>query len=286
MQIGQNQSLYILHLTMSKFKHKMRMYLQEECIESQKPTPDSKTNTTVSNSTCVESSNSVRRLKSKDNKSKNRVLKNTKAKSSTTYVRKISSSVSIDSNKCETMNSTSCYANKYVSNIKNVTAINDGSDIVYVSYGKDMFLLCHEKCVARYALTKNSSVKRALFNTLIAAKSKNLDTTFVVVKSRLSVAKTVTVTTKVSSVLSLSPDSSQSRTLSNYMNNKIATIRKWQKWFEYKQGFNWSPKGNTIHSQSTVKKSITSVKTKTKTPVTTQKWVAKLPSVSVLCNAV
>ncbi|GJU97286.1 hypothetical protein Tco_1326557 [Tanacetum coccineum] len=51
----------------------------------------------------VESSNSVRIPKSKDTKSKNRVLKNTKI--SSTYVRKISRSVSIDSNKCETKDS-------------------------------------------------------------------------------------------------------------------------------------------------------------------------------------
>ncbi|GKD60898.1 retrovirus-related pol polyprotein from transposon TNT 1-94, partial [Tanacetum coccineum] len=92
-------------------------------------TPDSKTNINVSNSTGVESSNSVRRQKSKDTKSKNRVLKNTNAKSSTAHVRKMSRSVSIDSNKCETMNSTLCHANKSVLNTKNVTAVNDGTDI-------------------------------------------------------------------------------------------------------------------------------------------------------------
>ncbi|GJZ95059.1 hypothetical protein Tco_0667262 [Tanacetum coccineum] len=66
----------------------------------------SKTNMNVSNSTGVESSNSVRRPKSKDTKSKNRVLKNTNDKSSFAHDRKMSSSVSIDSNKRETMNST------------------------------------------------------------------------------------------------------------------------------------------------------------------------------------
>ncbi|GJR43815.1 hypothetical protein Tco_1311918 [Tanacetum coccineum] len=141
-------------------------------IETQ--TPNSKTNIIVSNSTGVESSNSVRRLKSKDTKSKNRVLKNTNAKSSTAYVRKMSRSVSIDSNKRETMHSNMC------------------------------FLLSHEKCVAGYALSRNSSVKRALFTTLIASKSKNLGATYVVAKSRLSVAKTPTATNKVSSVLLLS----------------------------------------------------------------------------------
>nr|GFA11647.1 integrase, catalytic region, zinc finger, CCHC-type, peptidase aspartic, catalytic [Tanacetum cinerariifolium] len=40
-------------------------------------------------------------------------------------------------------------------------------------------------------------VKRALFTTSLAAKSKNLRATFVVAKSRLSVAKPPTVTTKV-----------------------------------------------------------------------------------------
>ncbi|GKC88679.1 retrovirus-related pol polyprotein from transposon TNT 1-94 [Tanacetum coccineum] len=75
----------------------------------------------------------------------------------------------------------------------------------------------------------NSNVKRALFTTPIAAKSKNLRATSIVEKSRLSVAKTPIATNKVSSALPLSPDSSQSKTLSNYMKNKIATSRKWQK---------------------------------------------------------
>nr|GEV18603.1 hypothetical protein [Tanacetum cinerariifolium] len=113
----------------------------------------------------VESSNSVRRSKSKNTKSKNRVLKNTK--SSYAYARKISRSVSIDSNKRVTKDS-------------NVYA----------------FLLSHEKCVARYALSRNSNVKRALFTTPVAAKSKNLGTTSVVVKSRLSVVNTLKATNK------------------------------------------------------------------------------------------
>ncbi|GKC94303.1 hypothetical protein Tco_1159745, partial [Tanacetum coccineum] len=113
-------------------------------------------------------------------------MKNTNANSSTAHVRKISRSVSIDSNKCETMNSTLC----------NVTAVNDSSNIVCVSCGKDVFLLSHEKCVAPYALSRNSSVTRALFTTPIAVKSKNLGATSVVAKSRLSIAKTPTATNK------------------------------------------------------------------------------------------
>ncbi|GKD42058.1 hypothetical protein Tco_1266703, partial [Tanacetum coccineum] len=56
----------------------------------------------------VESSNSVRGPNSKDTKSKNRVLKNTNVKSSSAHVQKVFSSVNIDSNKHETMNSTMC----------------------------------------------------------------------------------------------------------------------------------------------------------------------------------
>ncbi|GJU89105.1 hypothetical protein Tco_1301528 [Tanacetum coccineum] len=90
----------------------------------------------------LRSSNSVRRPKSKDTKSKNRVLKNTNAKSSSAYVRNTPSSVRIDSNKRETKNS-----NEYV------------------------FMLSHEKCGARYDLSRDSMVKRALFTTPVAAQS-------------------------------------------------------------------------------------------------------------------
>ncbi|GKB25852.1 retrovirus-related pol polyprotein from transposon TNT 1-94 [Tanacetum coccineum] len=46
---------------------------------------------------------------------------------------------------------------------------------------------------------RDSKVKRSLFTTFIAAKSKNLGATSVVAKSKLSVAKTPTATNKVSS---------------------------------------------------------------------------------------
>ncbi|GJW21284.1 retrovirus-related pol polyprotein from transposon TNT 1-94 [Tanacetum coccineum] len=207
-------------------------------IKQETKTLDSKANINVSNSIGVESSNSFRRPKSKDTKSKNSVLKNTK--SSFTYVWKTSSSASIDSNKCEPKDSNVCQTNACVSNSKTVNAyvnvVNDGSNIVCISCGKDVFLHSHEKCVALYALSRNSSVKRVLFYSPVATKSKNLGATSVVAKSRLSVVKTPIAKDKVSSALPLSQDSSQSRILSNYMNNKIATRRKWQKWFEYQQG--------------------------------------------------
>ncbi|GJS71429.1 hypothetical protein Tco_0704270 [Tanacetum coccineum] len=101
--------------------------------KTEKHTLVSKTNMNVSNSTRVESSNSVRRPTSKDTKSKNRVLKNTNDKSSSIYVRKVSSSVSIDSNKHEIINLIVCQSNVSVLNTKTVDAVNDGSNIVSVS---------------------------------------------------------------------------------------------------------------------------------------------------------
>ncbi|GJR49799.1 putative ribonuclease H-like domain-containing protein [Tanacetum coccineum] len=190
-------------------------------------TLDSKANRNGFNSTGVGSSNSVRRPKYKNNKLKNNVLKNTK--SSSTYTLKTINSVCLDYNKCETKPSNVCQTNACITSSKTVNAVNDGLNIVCISCGFDVFLYSHEKCVARNALTRKSSVKRALFTSPVVATSKSLGATSVVAKSRFSVAKTPTATNKVSSVLPLSQKSSQSRILRSYMNNKIATSRKWQK---------------------------------------------------------
>ncbi|GKB42990.1 retrovirus-related pol polyprotein from transposon TNT 1-94 [Tanacetum coccineum] len=81
----------------------------------------------------LKSSNSVRRPQSKDNKSKKRVLKNINVKSTSTNVRKFSSSDNIVSNKLESMNSTVCQSNANVLKAKTINVVNDGSNIVCVS---------------------------------------------------------------------------------------------------------------------------------------------------------
>ncbi|GJW31255.1 hypothetical protein Tco_0051287 [Tanacetum coccineum] len=93
-------------------------------------TPNSKANTNVSNSTGVGSSNSVRRPKSKDNKSKNSVLKNTK--SSSTYVWKTINSVCLDSNKCDTKPLNVCQTNECITKSKTINAVNDGLSILCI----------------------------------------------------------------------------------------------------------------------------------------------------------
>ncbi|GJS84903.1 retrovirus-related pol polyprotein from transposon TNT 1-94 [Tanacetum coccineum] len=288
---SKNVLLKDLLMTISELKSKLRTIEKGKNVNTKFDSSETLGKRSIPKSEQgVESSHSVRRSTSKDIKSKNSILKNTK--SSSTYVWKTLNSACLDSNKNDTKTSNVFQINACISNSKTVKAcvnvVKDGSNIVCISCGNDVFLNSHEKCVARHALSRKSSVKRALFTSPLAAKSKNLGATFVVTKSRLSVAKTPTATRKVSSALTPSSDSRTTRTLSSYMNNKIATSRKWQKWFEYQHGFNWTPKSKSAQSQSSVTKSKTSVRPKTKTLVSTQKWVVKLstlPSAFVSCNA-
>ncbi|GJW68589.1 hypothetical protein Tco_0123013 [Tanacetum coccineum] len=137
-------------------------------------------------------------------------------------------------------------------------------------------MLSHKKCFARHALSLDSRVKRALFTTHGVEKSSKIGATPVVAKSRFNVATTPNATNKFSSASSLTSGSRQTQTLSTYMKNNIKTSRKWQKWFEHKSCFNWSPKSSNAEITSSGSKSSNIHKTNSKTPVTTQKWVAKL----------
>ncbi|GJS83068.1 retrovirus-related pol polyprotein from transposon TNT 1-94 [Tanacetum coccineum] len=185
-----SQNQYLL-MTISELKNKLKTIEKGKNVNTKFDKSD-----TLGKPLCVESSNSFIRPKSKDTKSKNKALKNTNDKSSSAHVWKVSSSVSIDSNKRELMNSIVCQTNASVLNTKIVNVVNDGLNIVCASCGKDVFMLSHEKCVARYALSRDSKVKRALFTTLKAANSKNLGATSVDAKSRLSVAKIPIATNK------------------------------------------------------------------------------------------
>ncbi|GJX91475.1 hypothetical protein Tco_0344801, partial [Tanacetum coccineum] len=76
-------------------------------------------------------------------------------------------------------------------------------------------------CVARHALSRKSCVKRALFTSPLAAKSKNLGATSVVTKSRLSVAKAPTATSKVIQLVLWIVDSGCSK----HMTNNLQLLR-------------------------------------------------------------
>ncbi|GKA65443.1 putative ribonuclease H-like domain-containing protein [Tanacetum coccineum] len=88
------------------------------------------------------------------------------------------------------------------------------------------------QCVAHHALSRKSSVKRALFTSPLAAQSKNLGATPIVTKSRLSVAKTPTATSKVIPLVLWIVDSGCSKhmtsnlqLLRNFVEKFIGTIR-------------------------------------------------------------
>ncbi|GKE38744.1 hypothetical protein Tco_1462149, partial [Tanacetum coccineum] len=87
-------------------------------------------------------------------------------------------------------------------------------------------------CVARLALSRKSSVKRALFTSPLAAKSKNLRATSVVTKSRFSVAKTPTAKSKVIQLVLWIIDSGCSKhmignlqLLRNFVEKFMGTVR-------------------------------------------------------------
>ncbi|GJX87214.1 hypothetical protein Tco_0339228 [Tanacetum coccineum] len=75
----------------------------------------------------VVSSRSVRRPDSKDTNLKKRVLRNTKSKSTSMNVKKFSSSVSLVSNKHDTLNSTVCQSNASVLKAKTVKVVKTAS---------------------------------------------------------------------------------------------------------------------------------------------------------------
>ncbi|GKD20607.1 retrovirus-related pol polyprotein from transposon TNT 1-94 [Tanacetum coccineum] len=133
----------------------------------------------------VASSNNVRRPEFEDTNSKKIVLLNTKSKNTSTNVKKFSSSVSVVSNKRETLNST-----------------------VY------------------------SRVKRALFTSPVATKSRNLGATSIVAKSRFNVAKTPIATNKEIQLVLWIVDSGCSKhttgnmsLLRNFVDKFIGTVR-------------------------------------------------------------
>ncbi|GJV91816.1 integrase, catalytic region, zinc finger, CCHC-type containing protein [Tanacetum coccineum] len=82
-----------------------------------------------------------------------------------------------------------------VSNKKIVTDVDvknalKAKDVLCVSYAKNVLILCHDKCLAKYKLNVHSKVRRALFTTPRTVKSMFEDTTPVVSKTRFSVTPT------------------------------------------------------------------------------------------------
>ncbi|GJV33296.1 hypothetical protein Tco_1393696 [Tanacetum coccineum] len=162
----ENQDLL---MTISKLKAKLKLAEKEKNVNTKsKPVTSC---STPKNEQRVASSSSVSISESKDTNSKNRILLNTKSKRTSKDVKK--------------------------SQTKTVNVVHDGSNLVCVSCGKDVLMISHDKCVARYALSSNSRVKRALSTSPIAVKSIKLADTLLVAKSRFSVATPPKATDKL-----------------------------------------------------------------------------------------
>ncbi|GJR99947.1 hypothetical protein Tco_0316456 [Tanacetum coccineum] len=74
----------------------------------------------------------------------------------------------------------------------------------------------------------NSRVKRALFTSLVAAKSRNLGATYVVAKSRFSVAKIPTATNKVIQLILWIIDSGCSKHMTGILQWLRSFVEKWE----------------------------------------------------------
>ncbi|GKA18522.1 retrovirus-related pol polyprotein from transposon TNT 1-94 [Tanacetum coccineum] len=73
-------------------------------------------------------------------------------------VKKSQRSFTSVANKNDTMKSNVSDSKTNVLKAKTVNVVHDGSNLVCVSCGKDVFMISHDKCVARYALSTNYRV--------------------------------------------------------------------------------------------------------------------------------
>ncbi|GJY42998.1 hypothetical protein Tco_0431211 [Tanacetum coccineum] len=80
--------------------------------------------------------------------------------------------------------------------------LNNMTDVLCVSYAKNVLILCHDKCLANYKLNVHLNVRRALFTTPRTAKSVFVDTTPIVSKTRFSVKTTQSMSLDTTPVVS------------------------------------------------------------------------------------
>ncbi|GKD46081.1 hypothetical protein Tco_1270726 [Tanacetum coccineum] len=225
---------------------------------------------------------SVRRPSSRGSSSKNGILLNTDNHSEDVEVSaRTNKKTNVASKKNVVQNK------KIVTNI-NVKNDLKAKDVLFVSCDKNVFTPCHDKCLAKFNLNVNSNVRRALFTTPRTAKSKSLDNTHVVTKTRLAVVSPLSAKTKDLTASRSTSIFSQELSLSKYMRNKIKISRKWQKWYEKQLNVGWTPKQLTTNEKPCVVINRDYVVSNSNTSVTIRKWVAKpctLPSVVFSCNA-
>ncbi|GJR98177.1 hypothetical protein Tco_0270351 [Tanacetum coccineum] len=133
---------------------------------------------------------SVRRPLSRGSSSKNSVLPNTKGHSADVEVHVKSNKKTNVASKKNVVQKKKIVTNVDVKNAPKV------KDVLCISCDKNVLIPCHDKCLAKYKLNDHSNIRRALFTTPRAAKSKSLDTTLVVAKTRFSIVTPLSAKTK------------------------------------------------------------------------------------------
>ncbi|GJS86358.1 hypothetical protein Tco_0768994 [Tanacetum coccineum] len=149
-------------------------------------------NKSVLTSTRLKGVSSVRRPSTRSSSSKNSVLSNTKNQTEVVEVsprtnkkRKVTSQIHVVKNKY------------YVATVDVKNALKAKIDVSCVSCKKNMLTPCRDKCLAKYKWYVHSNVRRALFTTPKAAKTKSIDTTPVVEITRFTVVTPLSAKNKV-----------------------------------------------------------------------------------------
>ncbi|GJX00757.1 retrovirus-related pol polyprotein from transposon TNT 1-94 [Tanacetum coccineum] len=128
---------------------------------------------------------SVRRPLSRGSSSKNSVLSNTKNHSEDVEVH-----VRPNKKTNVTFKQNVVQIKKIVTNVDVKNALK-AKDVLCVSCDKNMLTPCHDKYLAKYKFPANSKFRRALFTTTRTTKSKSLDTTPIVAKTRFAIVSPV-----------------------------------------------------------------------------------------------
>ncbi|GJV94010.1 putative reverse transcriptase domain-containing protein [Tanacetum coccineum] len=121
----------------------------------------------------------------------------------------------------------SSWKNNLVLNVDAKNALKANVDVKCVSCDKNVLTPYHYKYLAKYKLSVNSKVRRALFTTPRTSKSKFVDTTPVVAKTRFIVVTPLSAKDKESSASRSTSLLEQVRILRNYMRTKVIQMVLW-----------------------------------------------------------
>ncbi|GJR95038.1 hypothetical protein Tco_0267212 [Tanacetum coccineum] len=177
----------------------------------------------VLTSTRLKGVTSVRRPQSRSSLSKNNVLSNTKNQSEVLEVH-----VRTNKNTNVTSRKNVVKPKNIEANIDVKNALKANNNALCVFCYKNVLISCRDKCLVKYKLSVHLKVRRTLFTTPRTSKSKSLDTTPVVAKTRFAIVTTLNAKNKDSSASQSTLLFAQENTLRNYMRTKAKTSRKWQ----------------------------------------------------------